>query len=104
MIISDNTERGNLKLTHFSCRKKRMKRKIYQQRNAEIQSKTYISAEVFSLLTCDQAFCLVSVLASVCGGLDPIAIQSNDLLGKTTRHTHGTLTCQLNRPLASAGP
>ena len=27
-----------------------MKRKIYQQRNAEIQSKTYIWAEVFFLL------------------------------------------------------
>ena len=58
-----------------------MKRKIYQQRYAKIQSKTYISAEVFFLLTCDQAFCLFWVFASVRGGLDPFAIQSNHLLG-----------------------
>ena len=61
--------------------KKCLKRKIYQQRNAEIQSKTYISAEVFFLLTCDQVFCLVSVFASVHSGLDPIAIQSRHLFG-----------------------
>ena len=80
MIISDNTERGNLKL--LMPKKKRMKRKIYQQRNAaEIQSETYIAAEVFLLLTCDQVFCLFSVFASVRGGLHPIAIQSNHLLG-----------------------
>ena len=42
MIISDNTERGSLKPTRCSCRKKCMKQKMYQQRNAEIQSKTYI--------------------------------------------------------------
>ena len=35
-ITSDNTERGSLKLTRFSCRKKKhMERKIYEQRNAE---------------------------------------------------------------------
>ena len=83
MIVSDNTERGNLKLTRCSCRKKCMKRKIYHERNAEIQSKTCISAEVFFLLTRDQAFCLVSVFASVSSGLNPIAIQSNHLLGKS---------------------
>ena len=81
--------------------KKLMKQKIYHERNAEIQRKTYISAEVFFLLTCDQVFCLVSVFASVRGGLDPIIIQSNHLLGKTTRHTHGMLACQFNGPLAS---
>ena len=62
-------------------KKKHMKRKIYQQRNAEIQSKTYISAEVFFFLTCDQAFCLFLVFASVRGRLNPIPIQSNHLLG-----------------------
>ena len=42
MIISDNTERGSLKLT-------RTKRKIYQQRNAEIQSCWYkLSDNVYS--------------------------------------------------------
>ena len=40
-----------------------MKRKICQQRNADIQSRTYITAEVF-FLTCDL-----------------ITIQSNHLLG-----------------------
>ena len=84
--------------------KKRMKRKIYQQRYAKIQSKTYISAEVFFLLTCDyQVFFLFSVFASVRGGLDPFAIQSNHLLGNR-RDTHGTLACQFNRPLASFWP
>ena len=53
-----------------------MKRKIYQQRNAEIQSKTYISAEVF-FLTCDQTFFVFFLR----GGLDLITIQSNHLLG-----------------------
>ena len=76
MIISDNTERGSFKLTHCSYRKKHMKRKICQQRNAEIQSKTYISAEVFCL-TCDQTF----FVFFLCGGLDLITIQSNHLLG-----------------------
>ena len=71
-----------------------MKLKIYQQRNTEIQSKTYISADVFFLLTCDQAFCLFSVLASVHGGLDPIAIQSNHLLGNPQDTlTERLLTC-----------
>ena len=85
--------------------KKFMKRKIDYERNAEIQSKTYISAEVsFFLLTCDQAFYLFLVFVSVRGGLDLIAIQSNHLLGKTTRHIHGLLACQFNRPLASVGP
>ena len=62
-----------------------------------MQSKT----EVFFLLTCDQVFCLVLVSASICSGLDPIAIQSNHLLGKTTRHTCGMLACQFKRPFAS---
>ena len=78
-----------------------MERKIYQQRNAEIQSKT----EVFFLLTCDQAFCLVSVFASVRSGLDPITVQSNHLLGKPRDTlTECLLQCQLNRPLASVWP
>ena len=77
MTISDNTERGSIKLTCCSCRKKkRMKWKIYQQRNAEIQNKTYIWAEVFFFLTCDQAF--VFFLSF---GLDPVTTQSNHLLG-----------------------
>ena len=50
-----------------------MKWKIYQQRNAEIQNKTYI----FVFLTCDQAF-FVFFLS---GGLDPVTTQSNHLLG-----------------------
>ena len=91
MIISDNTERGNVKLTRCSCRKK-----VHETENSSLQGKIYISAEVFFLLTCDQVFCLVSVFASVHGGLDPIAIQSNHLLGKTMRHTHGTLASQFN--------
>ena len=53
-----------------------MKRKIHQQRNAEIQSKTYISAEVF-FLTCDQTFFVFFLH----GGFDLITIQSNHLLG-----------------------
>ena len=53
------------------------RRKIYQQRNAEIQNKTYISAEVFFFLTCDQAFFVFFLR----GGLDPVATQSNHLLG-----------------------
>ena len=53
-----------------------MKRKICQQRNAEIQSKTYISAEVF-FLTRDQTFFVFFLR----GGLDLITIQSNHLLG-----------------------
>ena len=82
MIISDNTERGNIKLTCCSCRKKRMKRKIYQQRNAEIQNKTYIWAEVFFFLTCDQAFFVFFLR----GGLDPVTTQSTHLL-KNPRYT-----------------
>ena len=54
-----------------------MKRKIYQQRNAEIQNKTHIWAEVFFFLTCDQAF----FVFFLCGGLDPVTTQSNHLLG-----------------------
>ena len=54
-----------------------MKRKIYQQRNAEIQSKTYISAEVFFFLTCHQTFFVFFLR----GGFDLITIQSNHLLG-----------------------
>ena len=53
-----------------------MKRKICQQRNTEIQSKTYITAEVF-FLTCDQTFFVFFLH----GGLDLITIQSNHLLG-----------------------
>ena len=34
-------------------KKKRMHRKIYQQRNPEMQSKTYVWAELFFFLTCD---------------------------------------------------
>ena len=40
MIISDNTERGSLKLTRFSCRKKVHETENLSARNAEIQSKT----------------------------------------------------------------
>ena len=77
MIISDNTERGSIKLTCCSCRKKAYETEIiYQQRNAEIQNKTYIWAEVFFFLTCDQAF--VFFLSF---GLDPVTTQSNHLLG-----------------------
>ena len=54
-----------------------MKRKTYQQRNAEIHSKTYIPAEVFFFLTCDQTFFVFFLR----GGLDLITIQSNHLLG-----------------------
>ena len=54
-----------------------MKRKIHQQRNAEIQSETYISAEVFFFLTCDQTFFVFFLH----GGFDLITIQSNHLLG-----------------------
>ena len=53
-----------------------MKRKLCQQRNTEIQSKTYITAEVF-FLTCDQTFFVFFLR----GGLDLITIQSNHLLG-----------------------
>ena len=53
-----------------------MKRKICQQRNAEIQSKTYITAEVF-FLTWDQMFFDLFLR----GGLDLITIQSSHLLG-----------------------
>ena len=55
-IISDNTERGSLKLTRCSCRKKVHETENLSARNAEIQSKTYVWAEVFFFLTCDQAF------------------------------------------------
>ena len=53
-----------------------MKRKICQQRNAKIKSKTYITAEVF-FLTCDQTFFVFFLRA----GLDLITIQRNHLLG-----------------------
>ena len=46
-----------------------MKHKIYQQTKAEIQSKTYINFEAFFVFF-------------LRGGLDPITIQSNHLLGK----------------------
>ena len=54
-IISDNTERGSLKLTRCPCRKKVHETENLSARNAEIQSKTYVWAEVF-FLTWDQAF------------------------------------------------
>ena len=63
-------------------KKKRMKWKIYQQRNTEIQNKTYIWAEVFFLLTCDQAFFV---------RLDPVTTQSN--------HLHGNPRYTLAEPL-----
>ena len=53
-----------------------MKRKICQQRNTEIQSKTYITAQVF-FLSCHQTF----FVFFLCGGLHLITIQSNHLLG-----------------------
>ena len=63
-------------------------------RNAGIQSKTYVWAEVF-FLTCDQAF-YVCLFSSVRGGLDPITIQSNHLLGNPpytlTKRLLGNLT------------
>ena len=78
MIISDNTERGSLKLTCCSYRKKAHEtKKIYQQRNGEIQSKIYLSAEVFSFLTSDQTFFVFFLR----GRLNLITIQSNHLLG-----------------------
>ena len=68
-----------------------MKRKTCQQRNAEIQSKTYITAEVF-FLTCDQMFFVFFLR----GGLDLITIQSNHLLGNLrytlTEHLLANLT------------
>ena len=68
-----------------------MKRNIWRQRNAEIQSKTYISAEVF-FLTCDQTFFVFFLR----GGLDLITIQSNHLLGNPrytlTEHLLANLT------------
>ena len=70
-----------------------MKWKIYLQRNAEIQNKTYIWAEVFFFLTCDQAFFAVFFLR---GGLDPVTTQSNHLLGNPrytlTEHLLASLT------------
>ena len=56
MIISDNTEGGTLKLTCCSCQKKVHETENLSARNTEIQSKTYVWAEVFFFLTCDQAF------------------------------------------------
>ena len=101
-IISDNTERGNLKLTGCSEKKEHEMENLSWKERWNTKQNLHFSWSFF-LLTCDQAFCLVSVYASVRGGLDPIAIQSNHLLGKTTRHTHGSLACQFNRPLASVG-
>ena len=55
-----------------------MKRKIYRHlRNAEIQNKTYIWAEVFFFLTWDRVFFVFFLR----GRLDPVTTQSNDLLG-----------------------
>ena len=65
--------------------------KIFQQRNAELQSKTYISAEVF-FLTCDQTFFVFFLR----GRLDLITIQGNHLLGNPrytlTEHFLANLT------------
>ena len=72
--------------------KNSMKRKIYQQRNTEIQNKTYIWAEVCFVLICDQAFFVFFLR----GGLDPLTTQSNHLLGNPphtlTKHLLGNLT------------
>ena len=45
-----------LSLHASHAKKKYMKQKICRQRNAEIQSKTYVWAEVFFFLTRDHTF------------------------------------------------
>ena len=55
-----------------------MKRKnLSTKERCKIQNKTYIWAEVFFFLTCDQAI----FVFFLCHGLDPIPTQSNHLLG-----------------------
>ena len=75
-----------------------MKRKIYQQRNAEVQSKTYISAEVFYFLTCNQTFFVFFLR----GGLDLITIQSNrnHLLGNPRYKLTECLLANLAKKMA----
>ena len=73
MIISVNTERGSLKLTRCSYRKKRMERKIYQQRERwNTKWNLHFWTEGFFFLTCRQVFFSFSLR----GGLDLIKIHS----------------------------
>ena len=67
-----------------------MERKIYQQRNAEIQRKT----EVFFLLTWDQAFCLVSVLLQFAAG--SILSQFKVIIYLVNHKTHSQNACFFN--------
>ena len=82
-----------------------MKRKICQQRNSEIHSKTYVWAEVFFFVTCDQAF-FVFFLQFAVGS---ILSQFKVITCLEIHHTHSRKAClaicpTCDLPLASVWP
>ena len=104
-IISDITERGSLKLTRCSCQKK-----VYETENLSAKERWNTKQNLrlsWSFLPPNLRSGVLCLFSSVCGGLDPIAIQSNDLLGNPpytlTKRLLGNLT-DLQFPLASFWP
>ena len=78
-IISDNTERGSLKLTRCSCWKK-----VHETDNLSAKECWNTKQNLclsWSFLLPNLRSGVLCLFSSVHGGLDPIAIQSNRLLG-----------------------
>ena len=93
-IISDNTERGSLKLTHCSWRKK-----VHEMENLSRKERWNTKENLrlsWSFLLPNLRSGVLCLFSPVRGGLNPIAIQSNHLLGNPpytlTKRLLGNLT------------
>ena len=94
MIISDNTERGSIKLTCCSCRKKAYETENLSAKESwNTKQNSHLS---WSFLLPNLRSGVLCLFSSVCGGLDPIAIQGDHLLGNPpytlTKHLLSNLT------------
>ena len=78
-IISDSTERGSFQLARCSCRKK-----VHETENLSAKEVWNTEQNLrlsWSFLLPDLRSGVLCLFSSVRGGLDPITIQSNHLLG-----------------------
>ena len=103
MIISENTERGNLKLTRCSCRKKAHETENLSAKERWSTKQNLHLSWSFLLPIVKINFIWAFFVFFLHGGLDSIAIQSTSAW-KTTIHTHGMLACEFNRPAISLWP
>ena len=100
-IISHNTERGSLKLTRCSSRKK-----VHETENLSAKESWNTKQNLrlsWSFLLANPRSGVLCLFSSVRGGLDPITIQSNHLLGNPPYTLMKRLLGNLTDPWFSFG-